>query len=157
MQPTTKWQNAVHFGVRKYDNTRINLRAPSWDCDWYWSLGYLDNEHEHYHLDDYQQVPWLGAHRNINMYDALLADYTLNPLIEYNLWLFCELFSTAYTLSETAAIYNRGGSHYTMNPLKNIIKSDEGYRRINWVVLPAIFDKIGELLEVVAICEPTAV
>lgn len=36
----------------------------------------------------------------------------------------------------------RGGSHYTTNPLKELIKNEEEVKRINEVVLPAIFLEI---------------
>lgn len=79
------------------------------------------------------------------MRDALHEDYQLNPRIEKELWVFCELCLTAYSLRETAEIYHRGGSRMTSNPCSDIIENDAEYRRINWVVLPAIFDKINEI------------
>lgn len=129
----------VFFGTRKSDNAKIYLTSPSWDCSWYWSFGYLGNKNEHYHLESYANG------RNINMYDALLSDYELNPLIEKDLWKFCELAKTAYTLKNTAEMLGRGGSHYTNNPCKDIIINKEEVIRINEVVLPAIFNEISQI------------
>lgn len=127
------------FGIRKADKVRIYLTAPSWDCGWYWGFGYLGNKYEHYHLSSYQQ-------RNINMYDALLADYDLAEGIKKNLWKFCELVTTAYTLKKTAEVLGRGGSHYTTNPVADIIKNGEEVERINKAVLPEIFAELEKIL-----------
>ncbi len=136
------------FGTLKTTKERIYLTSPSWDCGWYWGFGYLGNKDCHYHLSGYANG------RNINMYDALLADYDLNPTLLGNantfgsyprLWKFCELVKTAYTLKETAEVLGRGGSHYSENPRKDLIINTEEVERINKVVLPAIFEEIEKL------------
>ena len=148
----------VFFGTRKSDNKRIYLNKPSWECDWYWGFGYLGNKDEHYHLSNYQteQVVFtddkgkfrvITEQRNINMYDALLKDYTLNENINANLWDFCELVKTAYALKETAEVLGRGGSHYTKNTCASVIKNPDEVKRINEVVLPAIFEQLNQIFE----------
>ena len=108
-------------------------------CGWYWGFGYLGNESCHYHLSSYQNG------RNINMYDALKEDYQLAPQIEKNLWLFCELAITAYSLKETAEVLGRGGSHMSVNPLCDLIKNPEEVKRINELLLPSIFEEIEKI------------
>lgn len=135
-----KGSKKVYFGTDQYGD-RIYLSKPSWDCDWYWGFGYLGNKNCHYHLSDYSKG------RNINMYDALKADYNLNPNIENKLWTFCELVQTAYTLKKAAEVLGRGGSHYTTNPVMSFIKNETEVTRINKEVLPAIFNAISEILE----------
>ena len=80
------------------------------------------------------------------MYDCLLEDYTLSPIIQSNLWTFCELVKTAYALKEAAEVLGRGGSNYAENPLKEVIKNPSEVARINKVVLPALFDQLSRLL-----------
>ena len=156
--PKTIWKEKLFFGLRNEDNTRIYLSAPSWDCDWYWGFGYLGNKNEHYHLSSYAnqtkcitdsegKFSVFTEKRNKNMYDCLLEDYTLNPRIYSNLWTFCELSQTAYALKESAEVLQRGGSNYSTNPVKEIIKNPEEVARINNVVLPAIFDHVYSLLK----------
>ena len=143
------------FGIRKSDNAGIYLSGPSWDCGWYWSFGYLGNKDEHYHLDNYQakdhlfkledgSFKYLTEKRNESMFDCLKTDYELCKSLkdDTNLWKFCELAKTAYTLKETAAVLGRGGSHYTKNPCKDIITNAAEVDRINTEVLPAIFEEI---------------
>ena len=120
----------VYFGYHKEMKEKIYLFRPKWDCGWYWGFGYLGNENCHYHLHNYANG------RKINMYDALKNDYVLNTKIERDLWKFCELVKTIYSLRETGEILNRGGSHYSSNPFKELIKNDKEYKRINEIVLP---------------------
>jgi hypothetical protein len=140
----TKWNKKVFFGTNK-DNEKIYLSAPSWDCDWYWGFGYLGNKDCHYHLSGYQNKN--QERRNKNMYDCLTEDYALNEKIKDNLWEFCELVKTAYTLKKTAEVLGRGGSHYTTNPCKDIIINKDEAKRINEIVLPTIFNAIHKLIK----------
>ena len=130
------------FGTRKEDKARTYLEMPKIDCacDWRWSLGHLINRYEIYYLDRYQKG------RSICMVEALKEDYDLNPKIKDNLWLFCELFQTAYTIREYSDVIFRGDSHYTKNPLHDLIVSSSEYERINENLLPAIFEKIENIL-----------
>ena len=141
MKPETIWTNKVYFGKRKDDNVRIYLSAPSWDCDWYWGFGYLGNKNEHYHLDGYQN------NRNINMHNALITDYDLNPKIEKNLWIFCDLVLTVYKFKEIAEIYKRGNNYSTTTGLESVVKNPTEYKKINEELLPLLFDKIYELIK----------
>ena len=128
----------VFFGFQ--DGERIYISKPTWDCDWYWSFGYLGNTNCHFHLD--------GIDIKTNMYDAIKENFTsLNKQIKKNIWLFCELSATAYTLIETAEVLGRGGSHYTGNPLKKIIKNKKEVERINNIVLPNVFNEINKIYD----------
>lgn len=152
MTHTTKWIDKVYIGCT--DEGDIYISPPKWDCGWYWSFGYLGNNRRHYHLDS------VVSESKKNMYDALIQHFNkafiFRTDIEENayhnkLWTFCELASTAYTLKEAAEVLGRGGSHFTTNPLAELIMNKDEVTRINEIVLPAIFDKIGEILaEVIA-------
>lgn len=157
MAHQTNWKNKIFFGVNKKTGERIYLDAPAWSCNWYWSFGYLGNRNCHYHLANYQsQNLWfkledgsykvLTEKRNKNMHDCLLEDYDLNPKIKDNLWKFCELALTAYSLKKSAEVLGRGGSHVDYNPCADLIQNQDEVKRINEIVLPAIFDKIIEII-----------
>lgn len=148
----------VFFGTRKSDNTRIYITKPSFDCDWYWSFGYLGNKNEHYHLESYQQkthffkletgeFKLITEQRNINMYDALLADYALNPIIELNLWTFCELAKSIYTLKEAAELFHRGGSHYTKNPGQSKLQNQSLYDLLTFDLIPSQCQLLWDLIQ----------
>lgn len=119
----------------------IYLSAPSWDCDWYWGFGYLGNKHCHYHIN--------GLNKNKNLYDAITEHFGDSFIIKEHsdILLFCELITTFYTLKETAEVLGRGGSHYTGNPLAELIKNEPEVKRINEIIMPALFDQIYLLLK----------
>lgn len=148
----------VFFGIDKNTKKRIYLNKPTFDCGWYWGFGYLGNNNLHYHLDSYQtkehsfkledgSYKHISEKRNINMVDALLTDYDLSDKIKDNIWSFCELVLTAYTLIQTAKCLECGGSYITTNLCQDTIINKVEVTRINDVVLPAIFNKISELIE----------
>ena len=141
MTTSINGKDKIRLGTRKSDGKGIFLTKPTWDCSWYWGFGYLGNRNEHFHLSSYANG------RNINMYDALTTDYDLNPKIKAKLWDFCELVKTAYVLKETAEVLGRGGSHYTKNVCASIIKNTDEVKRINEIVLPAIFEKLNNIFE----------
>jgi len=148
------------FGTRRDDDATIYMDSPKWSCDWYWGFGYLGNKHEHYHLESYQNKDVFfkkengeyfhgTINRNKNIFDCLREDYNLcAPLRDdKNLWNFCELVKTAYTLKEAAEVLGRGGSHITSNTCSEAIKNEKEVKRINEIVLPAIFQQIENILK----------
>lgn len=135
----TDWTNKYLLGT--VDNENIYLSAPSWDCNWYWGFGYLGNKNCHYHLN--------GLNKDKNLFDAIKEHFGDSLKIsEKNLWTFCELVQTAYSLKETAEVLGRGGSHYSNNPCSDLIKNTDEVTRINSIVLPAIFNEIDKILKV---------
>jgi hypothetical protein len=139
----TKWTEDFTMGVAQSDDRfPCKLRAPSWDCSWYWGLGYLGHRDAHFHLDG------LVRDHKTNMFDALKLEFgdTLAITDDKDLWTFCELMGTAYALRKTAEVLGRGGVHYTTNPLAGLIKNEKEAERINTILLPAIFDQVNALV-----------
>jgi hypothetical protein len=136
---STKWTERRYLGKRKEDGRMVYLAAPTWDCDWYWSFGYLVATGEHFHLRNYGNMDWK---------DCLERDYNLNVKLRGdNLWKFYELAKTAYKLKEVAEVLGRGGCNITDNPLAEVIKNKTEVDRINQIVLPQIFDAINEMFD----------
>jgi hypothetical protein len=131
------------FNMGEVDGDNIYLSAPSWDCGWYWGFGYLGNKNCHYHIEG------LVKKHNANLFDAIKKEFgnTLTIKDDSDLWTFCELTETAYTLKETAGVYGRGGSNYGTNPCEDIIVNKPEVERINKTVLPAIFNAIEVILK----------
>lgn len=140
MKYQTKWTKKYLLG--SHEGEKIYLSAPTWACGWYWGFGYLGNKNCHYHLNG------LNNGKNQNLYDAIKEHFGDSLTINSNdLWVFCELVLTAYTLKETAEVLGRGGSHMTTNPCAELIKNPEEVKRINEMLLPAIFDEIDNILQ----------
>lgn len=155
--PTINGPDKVYFGTRKDDDTTIYISKPTFDCEWYWSFGYLGNKDCHYHLKAYQEkdivltdncgkTHIITEKRNINMRDALLKDYNLNKKIEANLWQFCELALTIYALKEVAEIFHCGGSYITTNPGKDLLKNNALYLELVSVLIPKQCQLLWDLI-----------
>ena len=124
----------------KLDGEKVWLAPPSWDCDWYWGYGYIQNKNLHTHFN--------MLDNNANLYDAIQKRFDGTFSLQgSNLWTFCELLQTFYTLREIAEVYSRGSSHYTSNPLADILRNPEEYKRINEKLLPKIFIEIDKLFD----------
>jgi hypothetical protein len=143
------------FLMGEVDGKIIYLRAPSWDCEWYWGFGYLGNRDCNYHVDGLKKHEWYDTEKgcwrseSFNLYDGIKKHFGDSLTIKDNkkLWMFCELMVTFYTLKNTAEVLGRGGSHYTSNPCADIIKNEKEAKRINDKVIPAIFHELYELLK----------
>lgn len=132
---------------------KIYLSAPSWDCDWYWGFGYLGNKNCHYHVDgltnhqSYDVVNKVWKYEFTNLFDGFKKHFGTSLVVrDSQLWTLCELFKTFYTLKETAEVLGRGGANYTANPCKDVIINQDEVKRINEVVLPAVFEEIYKIL-----------
>lgn len=122
------------------EGKRIYLTPPSWDCGWYWGWGYIGNASSHYHLD--------SLFRDTNMHDGIKAHFKTFAITNDNdLWTFCELVRTFYHLRDASDILTRGSSHYTNNPLEELIKDADYANHINTVLMPAIFAETYKLFE----------
>ena len=150
-------KDKVFFGKRKSDGAMISMDKPVFDCGWYWGFGYLGNSREHYHLSGYQSVDHFltladGSYksftekRNINMYDALITDYDLSEAIKKDLWQFCELVTTIYTLKAIAETHSRGGSHFTTNNCQDILKDNELYKKYTFDLIPKVCQELWNLI-----------
>ena len=137
------------------NNENIYLTPPSWDCDWYWGFGYLGNKNCHYHIDGLNKIETYNSEKKVfeyefvNLYDGLKKHFGDSFIVkeDKDIWMLAELFKTFYTLKETAEVLGRGGSHYGYNPCSLIIKNDIEVKRINEIVLPAIFKEIYNILD----------
>lgn len=148
---TTKFDTKIKMGV--VDGEDIYLSPPSWDCGWYWGFGYLGNKNCHYHIDGLKKIEKYNFEKKVweyefvNLYDGLKRHFGKTLKVrESRLWTLAELFESFYSLRQTAEVLGRGGSHLTSNPCKDIIINVDEVKRINTIVLPAIFDAIHSIL-----------
>lgn len=139
IQNTHSKYKKVFLGVNK-DKERIWLSPPSWDCGHYWGWGYIGNDGLHYHLS--------SLFKTKNMHDGLMEEFPIGftSISDKDLWTFCELIRTFYHFREIAEVYNRGGSHYTTNPIKDEITNTKEYRRICGEIIPSIIDEVYKLI-----------
>lgn len=144
MKKEVKERFGTHFLLGEdAEGKKHYLEKQSWNCGWYWGFGHIHTFTSrdigcHYHFD--------GLAKNCNLYDGFKKAFVDSVLTDAELWKLCELMKVFYILQKTAEVLGRGGAHYTTNPCKDIIANDEEVKRINEVVLPAIFAEIEKLL-----------
>lgn len=117
---------------------KIYLIKPKWECDWYWCFGWIGNNNLLINLDK------LG---NSNIYDNIKGFIPNVELSDTNLWKFCELTESIYTLKKSAELFHRGGSHIVYNAkYKEIMQNKEWCEHINYVIIPALIDELYKVL-----------
>lgn len=128
------------------------LEEPSWDCEWYWGFGYVETYTENMFPEESEDIE---SHSHFDSmffngpshgYDNFKAFFEESVLTDSELWNFLELMKTAYTLKEAAEVFYRGGSNYSENSCREILKDKEAYNHINQVLLPALFEKMKAIL-----------
>lgn len=131
-----------NFNIGTKYGRGIMLRRPSFDCDWYWSVGYLGNSDTHYHVKNVEDK------QNLCMFDRFKLHFgaSLRITDDKDLWLFCEIMTSLYQLKETAELLHRGGMHQTKNPDQELLKNEELYLHFVKVLIPAQIDSLYKVL-----------
>ena len=134
------------------EGTRYWLEKASWNCGWYWGFGYIEtytnNENPNLSRDisSHQHFDGLFLNGPKMCKDIFDEFFEETPLNDSERWKLLELMQTIYTLKEYSEVVYRGGSHITANPVKELIKNQEEYNRINKVVLPQLFEEVYKIL-----------
>lgn len=128
------------IGIKHY------VKAPSWDCGWYWGFGYIrtftNNRapemsrdiDSHYHWESFKDYP---------QPNHLIE----TPFTQNEWWKLRELAKTIYTLRETAEVLGRGGSHITTNPLRELLIDETMVKHINEELIPKLWEEMRKILE----------
>lgn len=120
------------------------LIRPEWECNWYWSFGYLrpksDNVRDwfHTHLDGVLNdtgKTWYDALNHV--FGKSLAIPTVPDELDMPL------------NKEMAEVLNRGGMHISNNPHAGLLKDQEQVHKINYEIIPALIDTFYVALGVV--------
>lgn len=141
-------KDTYYLGYEASTDNHYWLEAPSWDCGWYWGLGYVEtytiplapstsrdiNSHQH----------WRGLFNGV---DGGL-DRFLNldsPLTESEKYQVLDHMNTLVTFRAAADIFHRGDSHLSGQTTK-ICKSEELACAINKQYIPAVWAEVEKIL-----------
>lgn len=111
---------------------RLYINKHSWDCDWYWGLGYIGNAHLHTHFDSVL----------LNGIDQIDDIFIKPRFTQDEWWIIRDLFIQAYGLQEAAEIYKRGG-HQTDKAYRLIDERME--KRLNDDI-KIVLDKVWQII-----------
>lgn len=155
-------ETSYFLGINKEDE-RVYLRLPSFDCGWYWGCGYIStyrgsfNSENNYSMHTHFKGYIIGQQEEYDFDKGhyVKKEYThhLNEVLKETVltdkesWVLSELISSMEKLKDSAEFFNRGGGNMTDNPLKEELKDEEMYKKINGRLLPKIFIEIDKLLK----------
>lgn len=128
------------------------LHEPTWDCGWYWGLGYVETytntkyPENAMDIESHQHLRTMFLNKNANIVYELKSFFDDIVLSEKEMYQFAELIKSMYICRDFADMTNRGGANYTTNPCKNILQDDKLNNHVNNTMLPAIFKQIELLL-----------
>jgi len=124
------------------------LGAPSWDCGWYWSIGYvyiLDNNEDPEHSSDITSLDHFEGFgfKDPDEFRKLFAE---TPLSGDGIWELLEIMRTLRISEDYAECIWSGGAHITHNPCKSVVQDTKERDRINNVLIPALLGELDRLL-----------
>ena len=133
------------LGVRKEDNEEVWLEQANWDCEWYWGLGYVEVFNKNYtDIDEHTHFDSLFLKKDV--YDSFINYFEETTLTEREIWQLLENMKELYILRKYSDFLHIGGAHVTESKIKELIKNEDEYKRINTLVIPTILDKVYKML-----------
>lgn len=134
------------YGIKYY------LEKESWDCGWYWGLGYVETftnnrcPEQSRDISSHQHFDGLFLNGRNCAYDEFKEFFAETPLTDDEIWELVDLMKTAYTLRKTAEVMGRGYSHYTSRAKVEEVKKPEYVETINQIMIPAVMERVRALL-----------
>lgn len=137
------------LGVRKEDNKKIWLEQASFDCKWYWGIGYIEAFNRRYtDIDAHTHFDCLFLKEKI--YDGFKNYFKETTLADNEIWQLLELMQTIYQLRNFSDTIYQNGSHITSNNTeKEIFNKDiykKMYDKINNEDIPRLLEEVYKML-----------
>lgn len=143
----TKFNKKYYLLGKDHENHKVWLEEGHFDCDWYWGIGYVETfNHNYTDIVSHTHFDSLFFNQSLGYLDAFKAYFIDTPLSKDEIWKLLELMQTLYTMRKYSDILHTGGAHITTNTLKDLIKNDDEYKRINKVVIPQVLKEVYKLL-----------
>lgn len=136
------------LGTRKEDDKKVWLEQASFDCDWYWGIGYIEVfNHNYTDIDEHTHFNTLF----LNSYDTF-KDYFKEITIENNeIWQLLEFMTTIYQLRNFSDTIYLKGSHITNNNTEELLFNEDIYKKmydnINNEDIPKLLEQVYKMLE----------
>ena len=148
-----KWHGKKYYllGADR-EGIKYWLKEGHFDCDRYWGFGYVQtftnnkNPASSRDIQSHSHFDTRFFNKHNNGFDEFTAFFEETTLSKDEIWRFIELMKSFYTAREYSDMISLGGSNYTQNPVKETIKCETEYKRINEVVIPAVMEEVYKLL-----------
>ena len=129
------------------NKVKYYLEKGKFECDWYWSGGYIETFNRNKSDIDLHTHYDTGKIRGLRFshYEDFDKIFKVCTLTDSEKWKFHELMHTFYTAKEAMEMSYRGGSHITSNPLSDLIKNKDVYDHYNNLI-KKIHEELDKLL-----------
>ena len=125
----------------KKDNNRYYLRKPTFDCGWYWGLGYFATGRGSYlHFDSY--------FKDKPFYDAWV-DFDDTPFTKEESYIITDYMRQLYRLRDMADMLHCSNTNITGNAkvLEQFAEQNTAeYKRICNVLIPTVWNALVDVL-----------
>lgn len=123
--------NTYYLLGEGYDGERYYLQRGTFECDWYWSGGYIETFNKYY-TDITSHQHYYTAIINGEKFSTPTGDWSKffknTPLREDEIWQFHELMHTFYIAKNAMEMAHRGGPRVSSNPnLRDRINNEDIY------------------------------
>ena len=125
-------------------------------CGWYWGLGYAEtytnnkNPSMARDINSHNHFDSMFFNTDRCAYDVFKEFFVETTLSDREVWELLELMKSLYVLRDFSDLVHKGGANYTTNPCEKLLKNKFMYRVINKIYIPALLDKVYELLTPIA-------
>lgn len=125
----------------KKDNNRYYLRKPTFDCGWYWGLGYLATGRDsHGHFDSYFSD---------KLFCDAWVDFDDTPFTREEAYTITDYMRQLYTLRKMSDMLHVGNTHITSDAkvLEQFTEQNTAeYKRICNVLIPTVWNALVDVL-----------
>jgi hypothetical protein len=118
----------------KQGRESIYLTKHTWDCEWYWGMGYLGNATMHFHMDSI-----IERETDVNVI------FTETKISQRDWWIVRDLFIQAYALKRAAEVYRHGGHQTSAVGITNCIRQPDIADKLN-ADLKIVLDTVWNFL-----------
>lgn len=145
-------KEVINFHGKKFyllgldsNGDRTYLEEASFDCGWYWGVGYVETFNDS--MSDFKSHQHFNSLFLNSYIPESFKDYFVDsPLSDDEIYTLLELMDSLYTVRQYSDLIYNGSSNISSNSCSKIIKNEEEYERINEVVIPALLSDIYNLL-----------
>lgn len=125
------------------------LLAPSWDCGWYWGLGYINTYQQNWMPSEARDV-LCSTHFDyvFPSSDIFIDEFNDTPFTKNEKWKIYEYMKELYILRKYSDMMHNN-SAYTTTGSKTLKGNEENYReynRINSILIPNIWKELEAIL-----------
>lgn len=126
------------------------LVAPSWDCDWYWGLGYIKIYQQNWMPSKARDI-LCSTHFDyvFPSYGSFIDEFNNTPFTKDEKWEIYEYMKELYTLHHYADMMHRNGMNITKG--SDALRNEEDdnikeYNRINKILIPNVWKELETIL-----------